>query len=106
MPLFFIIFFTIYSLANFYVLRRFFQALPSVPDFVRYILLVIFVLAALAYILTRALLAANTSILYDIALWIGSFWFAFLLYGFIYCLLVDEVRLLNYLLNRYTHYQL
>lgn len=97
---FFAIFFTIYATVNFYIFIRGWQALQSVPA-LRPFYLVIFIIAASSYILAKVLSSSLPKILYDAMLWIGAFWFAYLLYLFLAIVLIDLVRLINWKFDIY-----
>ena len=93
--IFFSVFFSLYGLVNYYIFIRGFQALQYYPDF-RPIYIVLFLLIALSYIIGRFLERRYLSLLSDIFIWIGSFWFAFILYFLIGIILLDLTRLANY----------
>ncbi len=97
MALFFIIFFVVYGSANFYLIFRGLQALSAYP-LLKTIYTVVFIVAALSYILTRFANEKLPEGLYDILLWIGSLWFAFMLYFFLWIVFIDLLRLVNYML--------
>lgn len=59
---------------------------------------------ALAYIAAKFLVSYLPLYIYNITLWIGSFWFAFMLYFFISIILIDFLRLLNWQLNIFPRY--
>jgi hypothetical protein len=103
MALFFIIFFTIYSAANYYIFIRGWQAIHHI-SFLKPFYIIIFLLAALSYIASRIFGAAIPSLLYDILLWSGSLWFAFMLYFFLFIILIDLTRVLNSFLNIYPSF--
>ena len=103
MYLFFIIFFTIYATLNYYIFIRGWQALSYMP-FLKPIYAVIFLFSSLAYIAARILNANIPDLLYDILLWPGSLWFAFMLYFFLFILLIDLSRLLNHFFSIYPSF--
>ncbi len=94
MALFFSIFFTIYFAINYYVFIRGWQAINALHS-LKPFYLIIFIIVSTAYIATKFLTAKIPSWLYDALLWIGSFWFTFLIYFFLSILIFDFVRLLN-----------
>ncbi len=98
MIIFFSIFFTVYSAANYYIFMRGWQSLALYPH-LRIYYLIIFIFFALSYIIARIFSASLPSIFYDILLWCGSFWFAFMLYFFLAILCIDLFRLASSLLN-------
>jgi uncharacterized protein len=103
MFLFFLIFFTVYSAVNYYLFIRGWQALQGIPS-VRIIYLVMFLIAAFSYIAARSFSRILPMPIHDILTWIGSFWFAYILYVFIFIVLLDLVRLGNYFFDFYPQY--
>jgi predicted MPP superfamily phosphohydrolase len=95
MVIFFTIFFTIYTAVNYYIFIRGWQALSSFPH-LKPFYAVIFVIAATSYILAKFLDGKIPHLIYDAMIWIGSFWFAFMLYFFLSIILIDLIRLLNW----------
>jgi hypothetical protein len=106
MPLFIVIFLSIYGLANYYILHRSLQALPFLPLPAKIAVWVVFIAGMFSYILSRLVFAKISSVLYDAVLWFGSMWFAVVLYGFMICLVIDILRLLRLLIMAATKYQL
>ncbi len=92
---FFAIVLIIYSLANYYIFIRGWQALPQ-DSKVRIYYLTIFLILAASYIVGRVLEKIYLSVVSDIFVWIGSFWLAAMLYLFLAVLLIDIFRLLNH----------
>jgi predicted MPP superfamily phosphohydrolase len=90
------IFFVIYGLINYYIVRR---GLTIISPNFKTAYLIVLVFFILSFILGRFL--ENTSIPYlpQILTWAGSFWMAFMLYFFISLLLIDELRLLNHFIH-------
>ena len=103
MALFFSIFFLVYSAVNYYIFIRGWQALEGFPH-LRIFYLVIFIFTAFAYIAAKFAVSYIPVYIYNIILWIGSFWFAFMLYFFISIILVDLLRLLNWQLNIFPQF--
>jgi len=95
MIIFFTIFFSLYSVVNYYVFERGWQALISVP-FLKPFYIFIFLLFSLSYIFTKIFAEKIPAYIYDPLLWIGSFWFAFLLYFILILFLIDFVRISNF----------
>ena len=95
MPLFIIVFLSIYSLANYYVLNRSLQALYFLPTYAKVGVWVFFILGTFSYIISKTLLSKMNNVFYDIILWFGSIWFAVVLYSFLLCLVIDLLRLLR-----------
>jgi uncharacterized protein len=100
MALFFIIFLTIYSAANYYIFIHGWQAIALFP-FLKPFYITIFLFEASGYIIAKIAGSKIPRFIYDILLWSGSFWFAFMLYFFLSVLLIDFTRLLNYFFNIY-----
>ena len=95
MAIFFTIFLLVYGSANFYVYVRAMQAFQFHSLYAKLLFSALFILAASSYILTKSLLSNVNSILYDALLWIGSFWFAFLLYFILSILIIDLSMLVH-----------
>lgn len=95
MILFFIIFFSLNLLVNYYLYRRATQAFQIKSQFHRKIFFVIFWFVAFSYPIARSMSNVMNNFIYDIILWIGSFWFAFMLYFVLLLLLIDLIRLLH-----------
>lgn len=100
MVLFFLIFFTVYSAVNYYMFIRGWQALQGIPA-LRILYLILFLVAALSYIAARAFAKYLPITVYDILTWIGSFWFAYILYVLLFILLFDLIRAGNYYFDYY-----
>ena len=100
MVLFFVVFFIVYSAANYYIFINGWQAIAHFP-FLKPFYITIFLFAASAYIISKIIGANIPDTLYDILLWSGSFWFAFMLYFFLFIILIDITRLFNHFFNIY-----
>lgn len=85
---------SIYGLVNFYIARRGAQALASAPA-ARRAFLVAFIGLALLFPLGRVLMAVARGSWISIAVEVGTFHLAVMLYGFLTVLAVDLVRLVN-----------
>ncbi len=94
MVTFFLIFFALYSLINFYIFIRGWQALEILHNF-RLLYSVIFVLFAFSYVFSRIFATKLPNFVYYFLSFVGSFWFFVLLYAFMFVLLIDILRLLN-----------
>ena len=110
MILFFSIFFSLYAAINYYVFIRGWQAISSFTSLKPYYI-AIFLLGSTSYLITKFFTAKLSAWLYDSLLWIGSFWFAFLIYFFLSVLIIDIARLINLWLHFipgsfYTNYEL
>lgn len=103
MIIFFTIFFTVYATVNFYIFIRGWQALSSIA-YLKPFYAVIFVIFALSYTAAKVLDGKITHAIYDGMIWIGSLWFAFMLYFVISIVLIDFLRLLNWKFNFLPHF--
>ena len=95
MSLFFIIFFTLYTLINSYIFIRGWQALSYLP-FLKLFFVIIFLLFSFSYIFVKIFAERLPIFIHDPLLWIGSFWFAFLLYFVLILFFIDLTRLLDH----------
>ncbi len=95
MVVFFTIFFTVYSALNFYIFIRGWQALEIAPQY-RILYEIVFIFVSFSYLITKFFTKLLPDFLYDIMIWIGSFWFAFMLYFFLAIVLIDLLRLTNF----------
>jgi len=94
--LFFTVFFALYGLINFYIFLRGWQAIP--PDStLRIPYAVVFWALALSFIAGRFLERIALSTFSDLIVWIGSFWLAAFAYFMLIALLIDLLRLFNYI---------
>ncbi|MBI1933987.1 MAG: hypothetical protein HYS24_15750 [Ignavibacteriales bacterium] len=95
MNIFFIVFISIYTLINSYIFIRGWQSLSYLP-FLKPFYIIIFLLFSFSYIFIKIFSEKIPPFLHDSLLWIGSFWFAFLLYFVLILLLIDLVRLIDH----------
>lgn len=102
MAVFFIVFFALYALINYYIGLRAWQALEAYP-YLRPWFLVIFIFMAASYITAKVLQKSIPDLLYMLLEITGSFWFAFMFYFFLAILLVDLARLFNFNIPDYLH---
>ena len=91
MLIFFLIVFTIYFLANFYIFIKGYRAIPQ-EGHSRLIYSITFILLASTFIAGKFLERSSSGIFSDILNIIGGFWMAFMLYGFLLLLLSDITR--------------
>jgi len=98
----FVIFFSIvilvYLSINFYIFIRGLQAIP-IDSPIRIYYMGIFTILSLSFWFGRITEKFYPSVITDIAVWIGSFWLAFILYFFLTVLLLDILRALNHFLH-------
>ena len=85
---------TVYSLVNFYIFIRGWQALPQ-GSVVRKIYLYLFLFTSLSFIIGRVLERYYLSVISDIFIWVGSFWFAAILYFLFVVIFFDVLRSIN-----------
>ena len=90
MLIFFLIVFTIYFLANFYIFIKGYRIIPQVNHY-RLIYSLAFVILASTFILGKILERNSSSVFTDILNIAGGFWMAFMLYGFLFLLLSDII---------------
>ena len=95
MIVFFSVFFAVYAAINYYIFIRGWQALTIFPH-LKIIYLIVFLFISLSYIISKFLTDRLSSFLYDTLQWIGSFWFAFMLYFVLSLVILDILRLLNH----------
>lgn len=98
MIIFFIVFFAVYTLVNYYVFIRGWQSLSYLPVLKPFYIFV-FLLFSLSYIIVEVLSENIPSVIYDALLWTGSFWFAFLLYFVLFLSVIDLVRITNHFIS-------
>lgn len=98
MILFFITFFTVYTLLNYYIFSRAFHLLPN-NWAVKSSFIVLFIIVSYGYVFSKSLYKYLSATLYDIWLTIGAIWFAMLVYFVLILLLIDLTLLLNKFLN-------
>jgi uncharacterized protein len=103
MLMFFLVFFSVYSLVNYYIFIRGWQALQGIP-WLRTIYLVVFLIVSLSYLAAKFFERYLAIPLYETLTWIGSFWFAYILYFFLFILLLDLIRAGNYFFSYYPHF--
>jgi predicted MPP superfamily phosphohydrolase len=85
---------SIYGLVNFYIARRGAQALAAAPG-ARRVFLVLFIASALLFPIGRFLMAVARGGWTSIAVEVGTFHLAVMLYGFLAVVAIDLVRLVN-----------
>lgn len=85
---------TIYALVNFYIFIRGWQALPQ-GSVVRKIYLYLFLFTSLSFIIGRVLEKYYLCVISDVFVWVGSFWFAAILYFLFVVIFFDVLRSIN-----------
>ncbi len=91
---FFSVFLTLYGALNYYIFWRGWNAIPESSGF-RIPYAVLFDFLSLAFIGGRFLERARISWLSTALVWIGSYWFAAILYFYVALLSIDVLRLVN-----------
>lgn len=100
---FFLIFFFVYASINFYVFLRGWQSLSSIPAVKPYYL-VLFILISLSYLIAKFFVSALPPFIYDVLMWVGSFWFVFMFYFVLAILFLDILRLVNSYTNLFPEF--
>ena len=95
--MFIFVFISVFGLINFYVFLRGWQSLPSGSGF-RLAYVILYWLAASAYIFSRGVENILPRIFTEVLTWIGSFWIAALLYLLLALLFLDALRVVNHFL--------
>lgn len=93
----------VYGLINFYIFLRGYQAIPKGSPLKLYYT-IIFLFFSLSYIGGRALEKYALSVYSDILMWIGAFWLALMVYLFLSVLVIDLLRLIDYLTGIFPDY--
>jgi predicted MPP superfamily phosphohydrolase len=88
MIIFFIIALSIYSLANFYIFIKGYNALPVLHNN-RLIYSIAFIFISVVFIAAKIIESKHSSILTDVLNIMGGFWLAYMLYGFLFLLVSD-----------------
>ena len=92
---FFSIVMLIYASLNYYIYVRAMQAIPLASSF-RVWFKWGFILLAAAYVFGRIMERVYLSVFSDALTWVGSFWLAIMLYGFLLVLMIDIIRVANH----------
>lgn len=92
---FFSIVMLIYASVNYYIYARAMQAIPLASSF-RVWFKWGFILLASAYIAGRIMERVYLSAFSDVLTWVGAFWLAIMLYGFLFVVLIDIIRVANH----------
>ncbi|GAP42337.1 predicted phosphohydrolase, MPP superfamily [Lentimicrobium saccharophilum] len=92
---FFSIVLLIYASVNYYIYARSMQAIPADSSFRGWFRWGFLILAS-AYVAGRFLERAYLSVMSDLLTWVGAFWLAVMLYGFLMVVLIDLIRLADH----------
>ena len=95
MAVFLLVFLTIYTTLNCYVFIRGWQVL-SAYSFLKPYYVVVFILVAYSYIIAKVFYNYLHPVIHDIFIWVGSFWFAFLVYFILSLIVVDVTRIIGF----------
>jgi uncharacterized protein len=98
MAWFFVIFLSLYSVLNYYIGLRGWQALEGAA-YLRTTYLIVFLFSSLSYIFSKVVQRYLPTIIYETIEIAGSFWFAFMLYFFLTVVLLDIIRAANWGFN-------
>lgn len=96
--IFFSIVLTVYAAANYYVVRRVWQALLDYPTW-KYAFALAITSMAISYVLGRVLENYYHNTIVTTLIWVGALWMAALLYSFLFAALFDLLRFLNHFLG-------
>lgn len=99
--IFFSVFLSIFGLVNYYIFIRGFQGLEALP-MAKPFYIAAFLIVAPSFIIGKFVERKRVSLFTDVMIWIGSFWFAFILYFFLSIVLLDVLRLINWTFNIVT----
>jgi uncharacterized protein len=92
MAIFFLIVLSVYSLANFYIFSKGYNALPVLQKN-RLIYSLTFIFVSVIFIAAKIIESKHSSVLTDILNITGGFWLAYMLYGFLFLLFSDILLL-------------
>lgn len=88
---FFSIVLIIYSLINFYIIRRGLMALPPDSNLRTWVIAIVIILAA-SFVVGRFLERVSVNWMSTALIWVGSFWLAIMVYVLLQIILIDIVR--------------
>lgn len=94
MLIFLLVFLSIYSALNYYVFIRGWQFL-SAYSFLKPYYLILFIVVAFSYIIAKVLYNYLHPVIHDAFIWIGSFWFAYLVYFILFLFVLDLGRIIG-----------
>jgi len=103
MLVFLTIFLSLYAAVNYYIFIHGWQALEGLSQ-LKIAYFIVFLIASLSFIAAKFMEKILSPLLYDILLDIGSFWFAFMLYFFLFILLLDIFHLASLIFHFYPAY--
>lgn len=101
--IFFSIVLVIYASINYYIYARAMQAIPATSSF-RIWFKWGFLLLVSAYVAGRIMERVYLSAFSDALTWIGSFWLAIMVYGLLFVVLIDIIRLANHFVGFLPQY--
>jgi len=93
--IFFSIFFTLMASISFYIYKRGLQSIPE-ESTLRHAYTIVFWVIALSFIGGRLMESVLPSFVFDLLVWMGSFWIAGMLYFLIALVSIDLLRLTNH----------
>lgn len=95
MLIFLLVFLSVYSALNYYVFIRGWQFLSIYP-FLKPYYIVAFIVIAYSYVIAKILYNYLPPVIHDALIWIGSFWFAYLVYFILFLLVMDLGRFVGF----------
>lgn len=93
--IFFSVFLVIFGAVNYYIGLRGYQCLPDI-HWLKTAYLVVFITLACSYLFSRFIEKISITSFSNTLFWIGSFWFGFLLYFFLFAVLFDFIRVIHH----------
>lgn len=92
--IFFSVFLTIYGSISYYIFIQGYQGLEAITE-ARAVYTILYIFVASSYLVCRFIERKTINAFTSFLFWIGSFWFAFILYFFLSILVLDLARLIN-----------
>ncbi len=96
--MFFVIFFVLFTLVNYYIFIRGYEALAIVPQ-LDFIYIILFLILSFSFLIAKIFEKRLPKTLYNFLLETGSYWFVVMLYSFIIIVFLDVIRILNSFLS-------
>lgn len=96
--MFFVIFFILFALINYYIFIRGYEALAIVPQ-LDFIYIFLFLILSFSFLIAKIFEKRLPKILYNFLLETGSYWFVVMLYSFMIIVSLDVIRILNSFMN-------
>ncbi len=93
-----LVIFVVYCGANYFVFIRGLQSIPQIAWF-RYSYITVFIFLSSSYLISKALEHTSFIGFHHLFYWVGSFWFAALLYFLMSVIIVDSLKISNLAFN-------